>query len=57
MLIEFEHTNIFPALGPKEFAWPDWEQSTKQMLTRLVAMRQSIMSNRTKETPSHAIIA
>jgi hypothetical protein len=36
MLTEYERSGIFPADGPARFTWPNWPQSTKELLTRLL---------------------
>jgi len=38
LLQEYEATGIYPACSPAEFTWPDWSQSTAELLTRLVAL-------------------
>jgi len=47
MLLEYERTGIFSADGPHGFTWPTWAESTSQMLTRLLQMKQDIQSNST----------
>lgn len=41
LLQEYEATGIYPACSPAEFTWPDWSQSTAELLTRLVALTSS----------------
>lgn len=38
LLQEYEATGIYPACSPTEFTWPDWSQSTTELLTRLAAL-------------------
>jgi glycosyltransferase involved in cell wall biosynthesis len=37
LLREYEASDIYPARAPVDFRWPDWSQSTTELLNRLVA--------------------
>ena len=38
LLQTYESTGVYPALLPDGFSWPDWSQSTEELLTQLAAL-------------------
>ena len=38
LLQTYESTGVYPALLPDGFSWPDWSQSTEELLTQLTAL-------------------
>jgi alpha-1,2-rhamnosyltransferase len=42
MLYAFETEGVFPAKGPESFNWPDWEVSTRDLISKLLDMTKKI---------------